>query len=95
MVGYLCSQDVLVDARGEDGGSGQQGRVGGRHHSRRHGADADDGDVGGGEVAQGDGQDHTRLSTLVGRRGTIGSQVPVCGSKDRRVERQTERDGRG
>lgn len=74
---HLNSQDAPVDVGGEDGSRGEQGRVGGRHHGRRHRPDPDDGDVGRGEMLQDDGQDEPRLPSLERRRGAIRGQVPV------------------
>lgn len=77
---HLSPQDVLVDVGGEDGGGGQQGRVGGGHDGGCHRPDAHDGDVGGREVLQDDGQDETRLPSFEGRRRPVGGEVPVCGT---------------
>lgn len=76
-VPHLHSQDALVDVGGEDGGRGQQSRVGGRHHGRCHRPDPDDGDVGRGEVLQDDGQDEPGLPSHKWGRRTIRSQVPI------------------
>ena len=78
---HLLPEDVLVDVGGEHGGRGEQGRVHGGHDSCRHGPDADDGDVGGGEVLQGDGQDGAGLAALVGGRAAVAGGVPVWRGK--------------
>ena len=49
----------------------------GGHHGGSHRPDADDGDVGRGEVLQDEGQDEARLPALKRRRGSIRRHVPV------------------
>ncbi len=82
---YLGPQDVFIDIACEDGGGWQQSRVCWWHHCSSYSSDADDGDVGWGEVLQSYGQNMTCLSTLIRWWQAICGRVPVWNQKCKNV----------
>lgn len=74
---HLLPDYVLVDVGREQRGRGQQSRVHGGHDGGSHSSDANDGHVRWGEKLQGNGEDGTRLATIIRGRQAVAGGVPV------------------